>query len=174
MMPPYSTSSTAPLVQAAPETLLALRATLLTRADLDTVFALRDAGYAGGDALYNAFAAYLKPQGYDDPQALSADTFFQQAGAFLTHCGWGGTSISNMNDAFCAVDIDGCWEAAPEYQPDPRGCHLTVGLLGAFLGKFADYPISILETEGPATGTTQCRFLAGNTEMIADYYATHT
>jgi predicted hydrocarbon binding protein len=160
-------------VQAAPETLLALRAALLTRPDLDTVFALRDAGYAGGDTVYAAFTGHLRDSGIDisNLQDLAVDQFFHQAGEFFTKSGWGRTALSAMDDSFCLVEIEQCWEADPAHQPDPRGCHLTVGLLGAFLGKFADYPVAVLEIEGPGTGSGLCRFIAGNTEMVSEYYA---
>lgn len=147
---------------------------MLTRPDLDTVFALRDAGYAGGDALYAAFEAYVRERDLVSPHQLDVSHFFRRAGEFWTRCGWGQTSFNSEGDAFCAVVIDGCWEADSEQQPDPRGCHLTVGVLGAFLGKFADYPLSVLEVDGPATESGQCRFLAGSAEMIGQYYADHS
>jgi predicted hydrocarbon binding protein len=168
---PLSATHTSPLISAAPATLLALRAALLTRPDLDTVFALRDAGYAGGDALYDAFETYVRDQELIGAQELDSERFFRRAGEFLTRCGWGDVSVSAKDDTFCAVDIERCWEAAVEHQPDPRGCHLTVGLLGAFLGKFADYPMAVLEIGGPETGSARASFIAGNTEMIAEYYA---
>lgn len=162
------------LLSAAPATLIALRAAMLTRPDLDTVFALRDAGYAGGDAMYAAFDAYVREKDLTDPQQLGIEHFWQRAGEFWSLCGWGRTSFSAERDAFCTVQIDGCWEADPAQQPDPRGCHLTLGVLGAFLGRFADYPLAVLEVEGPATGSEQCRFLAGSTEIIGEYYAEHS
>jgi predicted hydrocarbon binding protein len=163
-----------PLIQVAPATLLALRASLLTRADLDTVFVLRDAGYLGGEQLYNAFESYIQGREQVDPQELGVEEFFEHAGHFFTQCGWGTTTLSSQDNTFCVVDIENCWEATPDNQPNPKGCHLTLGLLGGFLGKFADYPVSILEIEGPETGTTNCRFIAGNTAMVADYYARHS
>jgi predicted hydrocarbon binding protein len=138
------------------------------------VFALRDAGYAGGEALYDAFDRYVRERDVMAPHDLPVDDFFRRMGDFLTGCGWGTTSLTVQDDTFCVIEIDRCWEADPAHQPDPRGCHLTLGMLGAFLGKFADYPLGVLEIEGPATGSDRCRFLAGNTTMIADYYASHS
>jgi len=144
---------------------------MLTRPDLDTVFALRDAAFAGGDAMYDAFAAFVQAKDNVDPQELEIQRFFQRAGEFWTQSGWGQTSFSEADGAFCAVEIIGCWEAHVDDQPDPRGCHLTVGIIGAFLGKFADYPVAVLEVEGPATDSEKCRFLAGNVDMIGAKYA---
>lgn len=162
------------LLSTAPGTILALRSALLSRADLDTVFALRDAGYAGGDGIYAAFDQFVRSRDLVDPQALEVGHFFRRAGEFWTSCGWGQVSFASEDDAFCVVEIANCWEADAADQPDPRGCHLTVGALGAFLGRFADYPVSVLETEGPATGSGKCRFLAGSPEMIGAFYAEHT
>lgn len=162
------------LLSTAPGVLLALRASLLTRSDLDTVFALRDAGYAGSDALNAAFDDFVRERDLVHPDQLEIGHFFRRAGEFWTRCGWGTTTFESRDDAFCAVTMDGCWEADPAHQPDPRGCHLTVGMLGAFLGRFAEYPVAVLEIEGPATGSKTVRFLAGNQEMIGAYYAAHS
>lgn len=162
-----------PLVSVAPATLLALRGALLTRADLETVIVLRDAGYAGGEVVYDAFRAWAERElGADDVQVMPFDSFAGAAGRFLTDSGWGDVTVTALEDAFCVVDITRCWEAVAEHQPEPRGCHLTTGLLGAFLGQFADYPVAVLEVEGPATGSERSRFLAGGTEMISRAYET--
>jgi predicted hydrocarbon binding protein len=169
-----TSSSTPSLLSIPPSALLALRKALLTRPDLDTIFALRDAAFAGGDAMYDAFAAFVRENDSTDPQAMDITKFFQRAGEFWTRSGWGDTTFSEQDGAFCTVQIDGCWEAHLDDQPDPRGCHLTVGMLGAFLGRFADYPVAVLETAGPATDSDRCRFLAGSIEMIGAYYAEHS
>ena len=166
--------TTSPLIAVPPRALLALRKALLTRPDLDTVFTLRDAAYAGGDAMYEAFKDYVASKDAMDPQELEIHQFFRRAGEFWTNSGWGETKFSEADQAFCAVEIDGCWEAHLDDQPDPRGCHLTVGSIGAFLGKFAEYPVSVLEVEGPATDSDRCKFLAGSMSMIAAYYAEHS
>lgn len=157
-----------------PRALLALRKALLARPDLDTVVTLRDAAYAGGDAIYEAFRQFAAEGGASDPQALAASDFFARAGEFWTRSGWGRTTFAESDGAFCAVEIENCWEADPEDQPDPRGCHLTVGVIGAFLGRFADYPVAVLEVEGPATDSQRCRFLAGSVETVSAYYAEHS
>lgn len=167
-------ADTTPLLSVPPSALLALRKALLTRPDLDTVFALRDAAYAGGDAMYEAFRSFVSDTDSLDPQELEVSRFFERAGDFWTRSGWGETKFSESEGSFCTVEIAGCWEASPEDQPDPRGCHLTIGMMGAFLGKFAEYPVAVLEVEGPATDSEKCRFLAGSVEMIAAYYAEHS
>lgn len=169
-----NTAAAAPLVSIPASALLALRKAMLARPDLDTVITLRDAAYAGGGAIHAAFAAYVKATDSREPESLAVQMFFDRAGEFWTEAGWGRTRFSEADGAFCAVEIDDCWEADPDDQPDPRGCHLTVGLIGAFLGRFADYPVAVLEVKGPATDSEECRFLAGSVEMISAYYAEHS
>ncbi len=165
----------APLIHTAPETLLALRAALMSRGDLDTVFVLRDAGYAGGEGAFAAFEDYVRDIApLFNPQSLPLSKFFQYASEYFTQSGWGSFVFKNEDDAFCLIEIEDCWEANPENQPEPAGCHMTLGYLAAFLGHFADYPISILEIEGPSTGSSKCQLLAGNTQRIAEYYKQQT
>ena len=161
-------------VHASPATLLALRAALLTRSDLDTVFVLRDAGFAGGDQAYLAFERFVMEDGGLAAESLPLSRFFTMAGIFFSEAGWGEVSFTSQDDKFCVIEIANCWEADPVNQPAPPGCHLTLGFFAAFLGKFANFPISMLEVEGPSTGHSSCRFLAGNTATIAEYYKLHT
>jgi predicted hydrocarbon binding protein len=168
------TTSTPQLLSVPPRSLLALRKAMLARPDLDTVFALRDAAFAGGDTMYEAFASFVHGKDSVDPQELEIQKFFQRAGEFWTQAGWGQTTFAEADGAFCVVEITDCWEASPEDQPELRGCHMTVGIIGAFLGQFADYPVAVLEIEGPATDSDRCRFLAGSVEMIGAHYNEHS
>ncbi len=164
---------TPPLLSVPPGALLALWKALRTRPGLDTVFALRDAAFASGDPMYEAFRAFVRARDSVDAPDLDVQVFFQRAGEFWTQSGWGNTIFSEADGAFCAIEINGCWESHVNDQPDLSGCHLTVGRIGAFLGKFADYPVSVLEVERPATDNEKCRFLAGSIDMVGAHYAEH-
>lgn len=163
--------SQAALVNMSPNTLLALRGALLKRGDLDTVFVLRDAGYAGGGQAFSAFEDFVRRESpLFNPLSLPISKFFEMAGRFFTEAGWGNVTFTSKDDAFCLIEIDNCWEAETNNQPEPAGCHLTLGYLAAFLGNFADYPVSLLEISGPSTGSERCQILAGNTQRISEYY----
>jgi hypothetical protein len=41
------------------------------------------------------------------------------------------------------------------------------GMLASFFGKLAGYPVSVMETECRSAGGDQCRFLLGNSEVMA-------
>jgi predicted hydrocarbon binding protein len=61
------------------------------------------------------------------------------------------------------LDIESCWEAADAGE-EAIGCHITTGLLAAFFGSVAGYPVSVMETECSEGG--RCRFVLGNAEVM--------
>ena len=150
------------LVLVAGETVRRLKAAAESSAGTE---ALRDAGHAGGAALYAAFAEQVRSNGGTDPAEMSLDEFSEKAGAFFSQAGWGGMKLRSSHDALAVVDIDDCWESA-----SGGGCSLTTGLLAGFLSPLADYPVAVMEIECSSEGSASCRFLAGNAEMMDDAY----
>jgi predicted hydrocarbon binding protein len=162
-------SSTVQLVGVAIPTLRQLRETVLSAADTDSaVNALREAGYAGGNAVYEAFEQWLREsQGEESGSAvdLPLDDFGAAAAAFFRNAGWGEVTFSpDEADGVAMVDITRCWEGA---SGDDSGCHVTTGLLASFFGRIAGYPVAVLETECCSGGSSsRCRFLMGNAEVM--------
>jgi predicted hydrocarbon binding protein len=162
-------SSTVQLVGVAIPTLRQLRETVLSSADTESaVNALREAGYAGGDAVYEAFEQWLgESQGEEFPGSatdLPLDDFGAAASAFFRNAGWGEVTFSHDEaDGVAMVDITRCWEGA---SGDDSGCHVTTGLLASFFGKIAGYPVAVLETECCSGSSSRCRFLMGNADVM--------
>jgi len=162
-------SSTVQLVGVAIPTLRQLRETVLSAADTESaVNALREAGYAGGDAVYEAFEQWLREsRGDESPESavdLPLDDFGDAAAAFFRNSGWGEVTFSHDEaDGVAMLDITGCWEGA---SGDDSGCHVTTGLLASFFGKIAGYPVAVLETECCSGSSSRCRFLMGNAEVM--------
>lgn len=129
------------------------------------VEALRDAGHAGGAALYSAFAESVRESGGSDPAEMPLDEFSSRAGAFFAAAGWGRVTLRSSHDALAVIDIEGCWEAEAG-----GGCHITTGVLAGFLSPLADYQVAVMEVECGSEGSATCRFLAGNAEMMDDAY----
>ena len=129
--------------------------------------ALRDAGHAGGAALYAAFAETARAGGGSDPAELPLDEFSSRATAFFADAGWGDVRLRSSHDALAVIDIERCWEAA---SGGGSGCHITTGALAGFLSPLADYPVAVMEVECGSEGSATCRFLAGNAEMLDDAY----
>ncbi len=151
------------LVGVAIPTLRELRAAVLANGDADrAVNALREAGYAGGEAVHDAFEQWLADRGEASPTGdLSLTDFGERVETFFRDAGWGDITFSHdETEGVAMLDIDGCWESGE----DAAGCHITTGALAAFFGRIAGYPISVLETECSEGG--RCRFLLGNAEVM--------
>ena len=162
-------SSTVQLVGVAIPTLRALRDAVLSSADTgDAVNALREAGYAGGDAVYGAFEQWFgETRSANSPEApadLPLDEFGAAAATFFRNAGWGEVTFSHDEaDGVAMVDITDCWEGA---SGEDSGCHVTTGLLASFFGNIAGYPVAVLETECCSGSSSRCRFLMGNAEVM--------
>jgi len=158
-----TSAESAGLVTIAGETLKRLRGSAQSNAGSD---ALRDAGYAGGSALYAAFAAQIRNSGGADPAEMTLAEFSEKANSFFSEAGWGGVRLRSSHDALAVIDIDNCWEA----EAAGGGCDVVTGVLAGFLAPLADYPVAVMEIECGSEGSASCRFLAGNAEMMDDAY----
>ena len=153
------------LVGVAVPTLRELRSVVLRSVDSESaVSSLRDAGYAGGEAVYDAFEQWLEDNGDAAPGDLPLEEFGNRIGEYFRNAGWGDLTFSSDEaEGIAMVDIEGCWESA-DVGEEAIGCHVTTGLLAAFFGKVAGYPVSVMETECSENG--QCRFILGNSEVM--------
>ena len=153
-------------------TLRELRSAVLASAEPEAaVAALREAGYAGGDAVLAAFEQWLGETGPEpvdraDSRDLSMDEFAERTGDFFRNAGWGEVKFSEEDaEGVAVVEIDNCWETRDEVS-GPAGCQITTGMLAAFFGHVAGYPVAVLETHCGSADHSSCRFLLGNTEMM--------
>ncbi len=166
-------SSTRHLVGVAVPTLRQLRSAALSASATDAaVTALREAGFAGGEAVHSAFEEWLAESSGDpaagtrDAAELSLEEFGDGATRFFRSAGWGDVVLSQDDEEGVAiVDITSCWEG--DAGGSVSGCHITTGLLAAFFGRVAGYPVAVLETECCAgDGSRRCRFMMGNAEVM--------
>jgi predicted hydrocarbon binding protein len=161
------TESTIQMVGVAVPTLRELRAAVLSSGDPDAaVSALREAGYAGGDAVYSAFETWLAESDADhvDTGDLTLTEFGERTAKFFRDAGWGTVTFSqDESEGVAIVDIEDCWEGPVS---GDTGCQITTGLLASFFGRVAGYPIAVLETECCSSGSSRCRFLLGNSEVM--------
>lgn len=131
--------------------------------------ALREAGYAGADSLFNAFETWLDDSGAEAVEDMPIDEFSSRAAEYFQRAGWGKVSFRSLHDALALIEIEGCWEAQLHGEGE-TGCHLTTGTLAGFLGCLADYPLAVMEIECAAGERARCRFLAGTPEMVEHAY----
>lgn len=156
-------------------TLRELRSAVLASSEpADAIAALRQAGFAGGEAVHDAFEQWLSESGLSggatgasDSTELTVEAFGHGAAVFFRTAGWGDMTLSGDDtEGVAIVDIADCWEAPRNETSDGTGCHITTGLLAAFFGRIAGYPIAVMETECAHGSGSRCRFLMGNADMM--------
>jgi predicted hydrocarbon binding protein len=139
----------------------------------DGVDALRAAGYAGGDAVYDAFEQWLAEEASSgvssrSAQDLTLPEFGELAARYFHTAGWGLVEFdSGQEPGVAMLAMEECWEADSAGNEPAPSCHVTTGMLAAFFGRLAGYPISVMETECCSAGADRCRFLLGNAEVMA-------
>ena len=157
------------LVAVTRDSLLALRAALFRDVGPNAAALLQEAGYAGGPALFDAFAAWLAARGLGEPQALPAAEFGTHATEFFRQAGWGSIDLGALQSVATVDSID--WaESDPAFPLDFPGCYYTAGVLADFFGRLADEPLAVMEVECRSMGASRCRFLVGSAEMMQQIY----
>lgn len=73
--------------------LTALRAALMRDTGPAAAGYLQEAGYAGGQALFDAFRRWLAARGKGAPESLSVDAFEREATEFFRQAGWGSLEL---------------------------------------------------------------------------------
>lgn len=140
--------------------------------EADAVDTLREAGYAGGDTVFSTFERWLRENSADSRQPeyiaeLNLDDFADTMRRFFHDAGWGEIEFTpNDDDGVAELAIRGCWECTGLEASETPACHITTGMLAAFFGKLAGYPVSVLETECSTGGAPHCRFVMGNAEVM--------
>ena len=149
--------------------LLALRAALFRDMGATAAAAMQEAGYAGGGAVFDAFARWLQVQGAPSPEALPAAEFSARAAEFFRDLGWGPFEVASLDGAV-AVDTSDWSEADPSHPLEFPGCYFTAGTFAEFFGRLAGQPLAVMEVECRSMGAERCRFLIGTAETMQHVY----
>jgi predicted hydrocarbon binding protein len=151
-------------------TLAALRAALVRDGGEGAAAYLREAGYAGGEAVYASFRRWLAEQGAEEPEELELPDFERLASEYFAAAGWGTLSVGSLNDAVAVLDSPDWGEADPSSRLAAPACHLTTGMLADLFGRVADQTLAVLEVECRSAGAPRCRFLIGSAEVMEHVY----
>ncbi len=146
--------------------LSALRTAMLRDGGAETASIMREAGYAGGEAVWVSFVEWLADHGMPDAGEMSVEEFEARASEYFGASGWGSLSIGSLEGAVHTVDSVDWGEADPSSHLDGPGCHFSTGLLADFFGRMTDEPLAVLEVECRSAGAERCRFLLGNGEVL--------
>jgi predicted hydrocarbon binding protein len=141
----------------------ALRRAVESPASGVTLDAVRDAGYHAGQALFDAFSAWLAERGDTAPASLDDTRFTLLTSEFFSEFGWGAVQFTTLSDGVVALDAEDWGES----DGHGSGCPVSTGLFAGFFGRLAEAPISVLEVECRSSGSTRCRFLLGSVDVLA-------
>lgn len=148
-----------------------LRVSLERDSGLQAASYLQEAGFAGGEELFRAYAAWLgAAHGVPEPGKLDAEHLSDVLSRFFSETGWGAIRVSELGDAALALDSTDWAEASDGGDSSYPSCHLSCGLLADFLGRMAGETVAVMEVECRSKGDSQCRFLAGSPDTMATLY----
>jgi uncharacterized protein len=150
--------------------LAALRAALIRDAGPAAASYLQEAGYAGGEALFESFRAWVATRTETQAEELDVEEFERLATEYFRDAGWGSLRVGSLNDTVATLDSDDWGEADPNSGLDYPACHLTTGMFADFFGRIADAPLAVLEVECRSMGAARCRFLVGNAAIMEHVY----
>ena len=150
--------------------LAALRAALMRDGGPAAASYLQEAGYAGGETLFDSFRNWLGTRTEVPAEELAVDEFERFATEYFRDAGWGSLKVGSLNDAVATLDSEDWGEADPSSGLDHPACHLTTGMFADFFGRIADAPLAVLEVECRSMGAPRCRFLVGNAEVMEHVY----
>lgn len=126
------------------------------------VDAVRDAGYAAGQALFDHFSAWLADRSEHGPDDVLDSRFPILLREYFFEIGWGLVQLSSLSEAVMVLDANNWGEAAAAAE----GCPVSTGLFAGFFGRLADAPISALEVTAESAAEGQCRFLLGSVDVL--------
>lgn len=152
------------------DALVALRGVLFRDAGANAAAYLQEAGYAGGAALYGAFADWNVARGGGAPESLPAAEFEQRAADFFAELGWGAVTVGVLHDSVMTLDSSDWAESDPAAAMQYPGCYLSSGLLADFFGRVAGAQLAVMEVECRSMGSHRCRFLLGSAETMQHVY----
>jgi predicted hydrocarbon binding protein len=148
-----------------------LRASLERDTGIQAATHLQEAGFAGGEELYQAFAEWLaKEHKVDPPSELDVQFLGDVLSKFLAQQGWGDLTAVPLGSAVLALDSTNWAEALDEPKGEFPSCHLSCGLLADFLGRVSQGLVAVMEVECRSRGDHRCRFLAGAPETLSILY----
>jgi bacteriochlorophyll 4-vinyl reductase len=128
--------------------------------------ALRQAGFAAGDA----FFSILAESDEDALRKLPAERFWAHFATLFRSRGWGQLSYSEAHPGVGSLETADWAESTTDEPAERPCCHFTTGLFSSLLGKVADAEVGVMEIECRGRGDTRCRFLFGGTAAVIAVY----
>ena len=128
---------------------------------------LQEAGFAGGEQVYESFLGWLPNfTGVDDPANLDAETLGEVLSAFFEAMGWGALTLEEAGKGALMITALDWAESEPGGSSRQPSCYLSSGMLTDFLGRLASIPVAVMEVECRTRADERCRFIAGAPETL--------
>jgi len=128
---------------------------------------LQEAGFTSGEEVYEAFAEWLTSSlDIREPEGLAADALGEVMSRFFTAHGWGDLSLERLGPAALCLSAPAWAESSGDGEAEIPSCHVTTGMMAAFLGRLADDVVAVMEVECRSRGDSACRFLIGAPETL--------
>lgn len=154
--------------------LAALHASLQNHAPDLAVTILQEAGFASGEGLYQAFAAWLtEGAGVNSPDQLDAERLPDTLSRFFEAQGWGRLELTPLPGGALALDSADWVEAEPGSAEAPM-CFFSAGMLADFLGRLSGETAAVMEVECRSKGDGRCRFLSAMPDTLQRVYEAMT
>lgn len=169
-MTPSTDQSTRHMLAMTRASLLSLRSALLRDGGPQAATYLQEAGYAGGDALFETFQRWLSVHTGSAAEDLDIGAFEQLISEFFNESGWGRIEIGHIDDVVATLDSADWGESEGSARMEQPGCHITTGMFADLFGRLAGAPVAVLEVECRAAGHPRCRFLIGNPDVMDTVY----
>ena len=148
-----------------------LRQVLERDAGMQAATWLQEAGFAGGEAVFEAYTEWLNDRyNVSRPASLDVRHLGETLSTFFREYGWGTVRVSPIASAVIALDSADWWEAEPAIGASYPSCHLSSGLLAEFLTRVSETTLGVMEVECRSRGDSRCRFLAGAPESLQMVY----
>ena len=151
------------------DSLLTLRTALFRDLGINAAAVLQEAGYAGGEAFFDAFSRWLASRGLPAPESLPSSEFAARASEFLRNAGWGSINVDTLESA-ATIDSSDWAESDPDHPMEFPGCYYSAGLLTDLFGRIIGEPVAVMEVECRSMGNNRCRFLVGAADTMQRVY----
>lgn len=147
-----------------------MRAVLERETGPQAALLLREIGFATGETLYEAFAAWVG-QYYDvsSPRELDQMHLGEALSGFLSEAGWGTAAVAHLTDSVLALDLSG-WAEVDARGVDHPSCHFSSGMLADFFTRLGGTQAAVMEVECSSRGESRCRFLVGSPDVLTYLY----
>ena len=159
------------LVAMTRDSLLALRAALFRDVGPNAAAMLQEAGFAGGQAMFGAFAQLAgRARTCPRPRRCRPPNSPTHATEFFRDAGWGSIELGAL-ESVATVDSARLGRGAiRRFRSSFPGCYYTSGVMADFFGRLAGEPVAVMEVECRSMGGERCRFLVGSGETLQHVY----